>query len=90
VGSSSAEKTASRDRILGVAGRRFREKGFDAIGVADLMREAGLTHGGFYRQARTVLSDCTDKPENLMLSLHFAPTTAMGDQDGPYIDAIAL
>lgn len=49
MGSSKAEKSASRDRILGVAGRRFREKGFDGVGVADLMREAGLTHGGFYR-----------------------------------------
>jgi TetR/AcrR family transcriptional repressor of nem operon len=38
----------NRDRIIDVAGRLFRERGFDGIGVADLMKEAGLTHGGFY------------------------------------------
>ena len=37
-----------RERIIAVATRRFRENGFDGIGVADLMKEAGLTHGGFY------------------------------------------
>ncbi len=39
---------ASRARILEVAGRLFRERGFDAVGVDAVMREAGLTHGGFY------------------------------------------
>ena len=41
-----AEK--NRERVLEVAGRVFREKGFDGVGVADLMKSAGLTHGGFY------------------------------------------
>src|SRR4029077_10604557 len=41
-----AEK--NRERVLDVAGRLFREKGFDGIGVDDLMKGAGLTHGGFY------------------------------------------
>ena len=36
------------ERILGAAAQLFRERGFDGIGVADLMKEAGLTHGGFY------------------------------------------
>lgn len=45
----SREQAAdNRDRILDTAARLFRERGFDGIGVADLMREAGLTHGGFY------------------------------------------
>ncbi len=45
----SKEKAAeNRDRIIDVAARLFRERGFEGIGVADLMREAGLTHGGFY------------------------------------------
>jgi len=35
-------------RILDAAGKLFREKGFDGIGVADIMKSAGLTHGGFY------------------------------------------
>lgn len=38
----------NRERIVDVAAQRFRERGFEGIGVADLMREAGLTHGGFY------------------------------------------
>ena len=32
-----------------IAATRFRENGLNGIGVADLMRDAGLTHGGFYR-----------------------------------------
>jgi TetR/AcrR family transcriptional repressor of nem operon len=38
----------NRERILEAAAHLFRERGFDGIGVADLMKEAGLTHGGFY------------------------------------------
>ena len=45
---SREQAAASRERILDAATRRFRERGFDGIGVADLMGEAGLTHGGFY------------------------------------------
>jgi TetR/AcrR family transcriptional regulator, transcriptional repressor for nem operon len=45
----SRERAAeNRDRIVDVAGRLFRERGFDGIGVANLMKAAGLTHGGFY------------------------------------------
>jgi TetR/AcrR family transcriptional repressor of nem operon len=32
-----------------LAAARFRESGVGGIGVADLMKDAGLTHGGFYR-----------------------------------------
>ena len=39
---------ANRRDVLAAAARRFREKGFDNVAVADLMRDAGLTHGGFY------------------------------------------
>jgi TetR/AcrR family transcriptional repressor of nem operon len=38
----------NRERIIETAARLFRERGFEGIGVADLMGEAGLTHGGFY------------------------------------------
>src|ERR1700687_1116601 len=37
----------NRERVLDVAARLFRERGFDGVGVADLMKAAGLTHGGF-------------------------------------------
>src|SRR5437868_15523461 len=45
---SREEAAQNRERILEVAAKLFREKGFDGIGVADLMKSAGLTHGGFY------------------------------------------
>lgn len=39
---------AHRERILSAAGTLFREHGYDGISVADIMKRAGLTHGGFY------------------------------------------
>jgi TetR/AcrR family transcriptional repressor of nem operon len=41
-------RTASHQRILDAAGRLFRTHGIDAVGVDAVMKEAGLTHGGFY------------------------------------------
>jgi TetR/AcrR family transcriptional regulator, transcriptional repressor for nem operon len=49
MGHSKADKDESHDRIVRVAAARFRETGVDGVGVADLMKDAGLTHGGFYR-----------------------------------------
>lgn len=45
---SREQAAQNRERILDAATQRFRERGFEGIGVADLMKEAGLTHGGFY------------------------------------------
>src|SRR5260221_12865289 len=45
---SRDQAAENRSRIVDVAGRLFRARGFDGIGVADLMKAAGLTHGGFY------------------------------------------
>ena len=42
------QAAAHRQKILDVAGTLFRKRGFDGIGVADIMKRAGLTHGGFY------------------------------------------
>jgi TetR/AcrR family transcriptional repressor of nem operon len=45
----SREKAAeNRERIVDAAARLFREHGFDGVGVDAIMKEAGLTHGGFY------------------------------------------
>lgn len=45
----SKEKAAEhRAAIVSAAGRLFREKGIDGVGVAEITRAAGLTHGGFY------------------------------------------
>lgn len=45
----SREQVAiNRQKILEAASRLFREHGYDAVTVADVMSAAGLTHGGFY------------------------------------------
>ena len=49
MGHSQADKAASHERIVRLAAARVRELGTHALGVAELMQEAGLTHGGFYR-----------------------------------------
>lgn len=41
-------KAETRQHILDVASRKFRREGVAAAGLAGLMAEAGLTHGGFY------------------------------------------
>jgi AcrR family transcriptional regulator len=43
-----SRRQQSHERILDAAARAVRLKGFAAVGVADVMKEAGLTHGGFY------------------------------------------
>lgn len=49
MGHSKKDKATSHERIVDTAAARFREAGVDGVGVADLMKDAGLTHGGFYR-----------------------------------------
>ncbi|AVT77547.1 TetR family transcriptional regulator [Rhodopseudomonas palustris] len=45
---SKEHKQETHDRIVRRASVKLREKGAHGIGVADLMKDAGLTHGGFY------------------------------------------
>lgn len=47
---SRAQAEENRERVIDVASRLFRKHGFDGIGLADLMKGAGLTQGGFYKQ----------------------------------------
>lgn len=47
---SRAQAEANRETVIDVASRLFREHGFDGIGLKDLMKGAGLTQGGFYKQ----------------------------------------
>jgi AcrR family transcriptional regulator len=48
VNARTAAKEASHERIVTAAARAIRRSGYSGTGVADLMQEAGLTHGGFY------------------------------------------
>jgi TetR/AcrR family transcriptional repressor of nem operon len=49
MGHSQAEKAATRARVLQLASRKVRTEGVTRLGIAELMNEAGLTHGGFYK-----------------------------------------
>jgi TetR/AcrR family transcriptional regulator, transcriptional repressor for nem operon len=43
-----SRRDTSHERIVEVAARALRRNGYDGVGVADVMKQAGLTHGGFY------------------------------------------
>jgi TetR/AcrR family transcriptional regulator, transcriptional repressor for nem operon len=43
-----SRKEATHERIVETAARAIRRSGYDGTGVAEIMKEAGLTHGGFY------------------------------------------
>ena len=46
--SRATAKEVTHERIVAVAARAIRRSGYDGTGVADIMKEAGLTHGAFY------------------------------------------
>ncbi|KRC77739.1 TetR family transcriptional regulator [Achromobacter sp. Root83] len=45
---ASRRKELSHERIVDAASRAIRREGYSGVGVAEVMKEAGLTHGGFY------------------------------------------
>lgn len=47
---SRVQAAENRETVINVASRLFRERGFDGIGLKDLMEAAGLTQGAFYKQ----------------------------------------
>jgi TetR/AcrR family transcriptional regulator, transcriptional repressor for nem operon len=50
---SRQQVAENRRMIVEAAGRLFRERGFDSVTVAEVMKAAGLTHGGFYGYFRS-------------------------------------
>lgn len=50
---SREQMAENHRRILEAAGRLFRDRGFEAVTVAEVMKAAGLTHGGFYGHFRS-------------------------------------
>lgn len=59
-----SRKEVTHERIVGAAARAIRRSGYDGTGVADIMKQVGLTHGGFYahfasRQA--MLAEAADR-----------------------------
>lgn len=53
MGHSQDNKAKTHDRIVEIAARRFRERGLDGLSIADVMKEAGMTNGGFYKHFET-------------------------------------
>jgi TetR/AcrR family transcriptional regulator, transcriptional repressor for nem operon len=53
MGHSSAQKAKTHNRIVAVASKRFREHGLAGVGIAELMKEAGLTVGAFYKHFKS-------------------------------------
>jgi TetR/AcrR family transcriptional regulator, transcriptional repressor for nem operon len=49
MGHSRSGKAKTHERIVALASKRFREKGLEGMGIAQLMKQAGLTVGGFYK-----------------------------------------
>jgi TetR/AcrR family transcriptional regulator, transcriptional repressor for nem operon len=78
----SREQTAeTRARILAVAGKLFREHGFDGIGVADLMKSAGLTHGAFYNHFESKNALASEVSEHVLKQTTCA-WSGIADADG--------
>jgi TetR/AcrR family transcriptional repressor of nem operon len=60
----SDAKEASHERIVQAAARAIRRSGYDGTGVADIMKEAGLTHGAFYahfKSREAMLAEAADR-----------------------------
>jgi AcrR family transcriptional regulator len=59
-----SRKEVTHDRIVEAAGRAIRRGGYNGAGVAEIMKEAGLTHGGFYAHFRSredMLAEAADR-----------------------------
>lgn len=89
MGHSKAEKAQSRERILAVAAERLRGEGIDGPGVAEIMRAAGLTHGGFYKHfgsrdelVREALTTAFDEQSS-------ATAEALSSSESPLEDFVA-
>ena len=62
---TTSRKELTHDRILDAASRAIRRAGYDGVGLATIMKEAGLTHGGFYARFASrdaLLAEATQTP----------------------------
>jgi len=80
---TQSRKEATHERIVEVAARAIRRSGYAGTGVADIMKEAGLTHGGFYAHfdsRETLLAEAADSAgaEAVSLSADIAAAAAPG------------
>jgi TetR/AcrR family transcriptional regulator, transcriptional repressor for nem operon len=76
---ATRSKEATHERIVETASRAIRRSGYDGTSVADIMKEAGLTHGGFYAHfssREAMLAEAADRAgaEAVATSEHVAAT----------------
>src|SRR4051794_29488614 len=77
---STKSKEATHDRIVEAAARAIRRSGYNGTGVADIMKDAGLTHGGFYAHfpsREAMLAEAADRAgsEGLAIMERIAATS---------------
>ncbi|HEV2174142.1 MAG TPA: TetR/AcrR family transcriptional regulator, partial [Nitrospira sp.] len=88
------QATENRQSIIETAGRLFRESGFNGVSVADLMKAAGFTHGGFYNHFPSKEALAAEAALAGLQRSNTTLTEALMDQAGsnhsalwPYIEA---
>src|SRR3954465_244488 len=77
---ATRSKEATHERIVEAAARSIRRSGYNGTGVADIMKDAGLTHGGFYAHfpsRETMLAEAADRAgsESVAMMERIAATT---------------
>src|SRR5947209_17380754 len=80
---SRIQAAENRQTVINVASRLFRERGFDGIGLKDLLESAGLTQGGFYKQfpSKEDLAAQASKRALESASLRWSTATAEHPED---------
>ncbi|MFD4639474.1 TetR family transcriptional regulator [Lentzea sp. NPDC058436] len=68
------QKRLNREKIVTAAGEGFRQRGIDGIGIEELMKSAGMTHGGFYNHFAS-------KDDLALAVLHQGFTDSLGTLD---------
>lgn len=87
---SREQAAENREKILDTAAKLFRERGFDGIGVADLMKAAGLTHGGFYGHFKSkddlMAQACTRSVDELLAAGEVRRKSEKGDPVSGFLE----
>jgi len=90
MGHSQESKVETHAKILDAAAKRFREAGLEGIGVADLMKEVGLTVGGFYKHFSSrgaLVAEAVDAMRNGWDNV-FADAASRGQASPALFDAL--
>lgn len=82
-----AEK--NREEVVKQAGQLFRENGYDGIGIAGLMKAAGMTHGGFYKQFANKEALAVEATEAVLAENRDAWADVLKRAEGDPLEALA-